>query len=104
MWPVISRDGNKLQEFEKKKCSEKSICTLNSIEILWHVDALLGNDREVIRQRLLLGNRPQRATEEWCFLRGPPMFAHATMDTATEERYFLCGPCLDVISRTISES
>jgi hypothetical protein len=31
------------------------------------------------------------------------MAAHATMNTATEERFLLCGPCLDVIGRTISE-
>jgi hypothetical protein len=24
------------------------------------------------------------------------------MDTVTEERYFLCGPCLDVLSRILS--
>jgi hypothetical protein len=30
------------------------------------------------------------------------MAAHTTMDRATEERCFLCGTCLDVISRTIS--
>jgi hypothetical protein len=32
-----------------------------------------------------------------------PMAVNVTMDTATEERCFLCGPCLDAISRTISE-
>jgi hypothetical protein len=26
------------------------------------------------------------------------------LETATEERCFLCGPCRDVISRTISDS
>jgi hypothetical protein len=31
------------------------------------------------------------------------MAAHSTRDTATEEWCFLCGPFLDVISRTISE-
>jgi hypothetical protein len=34
--------------------------------------------------------------------RSVPMAAHETMDTATEGWCFLCGPCLDVISRTIS--
>jgi hypothetical protein len=29
--------------------------------------------------------------------------AHATMDTVTEERCSLCGPCLAIISRTILE-
>jgi hypothetical protein len=33
-----------------------------------------------------------------------PMAAHATTDTATEERCFLCCPCLDVLSRTISRA
>jgi hypothetical protein len=32
------------------------------------------------------------------------MAAHATMNTETEERCFMCGPCLDVISRIISEN
>jgi hypothetical protein len=31
-----------------------------------------------------------------------PMAADATVDTTAEERCFLCGPCLDIISRTIS--
>jgi hypothetical protein len=35
--------------------------------------------------------------------RSPAMTVHATVDTATEERCFLCSSCLDVISRTISE-
>jgi hypothetical protein len=30
------------------------------------------------------------------------MAAHATMDAATEEQCFLYGPCLAVMSRTIS--
>jgi hypothetical protein len=30
-----------------------------------------------------------------------PTAAKATMDTATEERYFLCSPCRNVISRTV---
>jgi hypothetical protein len=34
--------------------------------------------------------------------RSVPMAAHATMDTATEERCFLWGPCLHVKSRKIS--
>jgi hypothetical protein len=35
--------------------------------------------------------------------RSAPMVANATMDTATEERGFLGGPCLHVTIRTISE-
>jgi hypothetical protein len=31
------------------------------------------------------------------------MAAQRTMDTAREERYFLCGPFPDVISRTVNE-
>jgi hypothetical protein len=31
-----------------------------------------------------------------------PMAAQASVNTATEDRCFLCGPCLDVTSRTIS--
>jgi hypothetical protein len=34
--------------------------------------------------------------------RSAVMAAHARMDRATEERCFLCGPCLDIISRTIN--
>jgi hypothetical protein len=33
--------------------------------------------------------------------RSAPMAEHAIMDTATKGRCFLCGPCLDVIPRTI---
>jgi hypothetical protein len=36
--------------------------------------------------------------------RSTPMADHATTDKATVQRCFLYGPCLDVISRTISES
>jgi hypothetical protein len=32
------------------------------------------------------------------------MFTSQQLETATEERCFLCGPCRDVISRTGSES
>lgn len=32
-----------------------------------------------------------------------PMVSHTTMDTVTEEWYFLRGPYLDVISRTITD-
>jgi hypothetical protein len=32
------------------------------------------------------------------------MSARQQFQTATEERYFLCGPCRNVISRTVSES
>jgi hypothetical protein len=35
--------------------------------------------------------------------RSAPMAAHETKDIAIEERYFLCGPCLDIISRTVSK-
>jgi hypothetical protein len=31
------------------------------------------------------------------------MAAHATIYTLTEERPFLCGPCLDIIRRTVTE-
>jgi hypothetical protein len=31
------------------------------------------------------------------------MDEYATIDTATEKRCSLCGPCLDIISRTVSE-
>jgi hypothetical protein len=30
------------------------------------------------------------------------MAARGTVGAATRERYFLCGPCLDVLNRTIS--
>jgi hypothetical protein len=33
-----------------------------------------------------------------------PMAAHETMDTATEELCFVCGPCLDVINWTVSRA
>jgi hypothetical protein len=32
------------------------------------------------------------------------MAAHATMDTATDERCFLYGPCLDAISSAVQKS
>jgi hypothetical protein len=32
------------------------------------------------------------------------MFAWKQLETATEEQCFLCGPCRDVINRTVSES
>jgi hypothetical protein len=63
--------------------------------ILWHVDPLLGNDRETNRQRPVNSNKGMAFSA--------PMAARATMDAATEERCFLCGPCLEVISRTSSE-
>jgi hypothetical protein len=34
--------------------------------------------------------------------RSIPMAAHSKIDTATEERCFLCGPCLDVLNRSVS--
>jgi hypothetical protein len=35
--------------------------------------------------------------------RPTPTAVHATMDRVTEELCFLCGPCLDVTRKTISE-
>jgi hypothetical protein len=48
------------------------------MSLLCQVDPLLGNDRERSRYTTVI------------------------TDTATKERYFLCGPCRDVISRTIT--
>jgi hypothetical protein len=50
----------------------------------------------LVARRHLLDSGPQ-TTEEWCFMRGP-----LSNNWTTEERFFLCGPCWDVISRAIS--
>jgi hypothetical protein len=71
---------------------------------MWHVDPLLGNDRETIKTAVTR-QRPVNSNRETVFSASFAQIAeHATMDTPTEERCFLCGPCLDVISSTIIES
>jgi hypothetical protein len=60
---------------------------------------------QTTRQQPFLGSG-QRANRLWKAVfsaRSALIAAHETIDTATEERCFQCGPCLDVISRTISE-
>jgi hypothetical protein len=57
------------------------------IIILWHVNPLLVGDSDIDDcTRTLLGNDPQTATEEWCFLNGLLI----NINTATEECYILC--------------
>jgi hypothetical protein len=68
--------------------------------------SLLGNDRETDETTAVARQRPARQWTGWKAMfsaRFAPMAAHATMDTATEERCFLCGPCLDIIGRTFSD-
>jgi hypothetical protein len=60
--------------------------------------------RPIARQRPRNRQRPLLGNGEIVFsARSAPIAAHATMDTVTEERCVLCGPCQDVISRTVSE-
>jgi hypothetical protein len=54
--------------------------------IQWHVDSLLGNDREKSKHK-------KRS-----------MFPRQQLEAATEEPGFLCDPYRDVISRTDSQS
>jgi hypothetical protein len=67
---------------------------------------LLGNGRETDETTAVARQRPARQWTGWKAMfsaRSASMAAHATMDTAKEERCFLCGPCLDVIGRAFSE-
>jgi hypothetical protein len=64
--------------------------------ILWHVDPLLGNDRE-------MNSYTTAVARQWLSSDhvGIQTDANATVATATEERRFLCGLCRGVISRTV---
>jgi hypothetical protein len=55
--------------------------------------------RPVTVQRPVNGNRGMVFS-----VRSSPMAAHATVDTATDERCFLCGLCQDVICRAVGVS
>jgi hypothetical protein len=72
---------------------------------VWHADPLLGNDRETNKYATAVTKlRPVDSNKGIVFsVRSPPMAVHATMDAATEELCFLCGPCLDITSRTINK-
>jgi hypothetical protein len=63
--------------------------------ILWHVNPLLATTaKEAPIQQPLLSNGFAKKI----------MFARQELETVTEEWRFLCGPCLDVISRAVSDS
>jgi hypothetical protein len=56
------------------------------------------------RDNSLVRQRQARQCTRWKAVfsaRSAPMAAHATINTATGERCFLCGPCIHVISRQI---
>jgi hypothetical protein len=64
------------------------------VYIMWHVDPLLGNDRE--RSSYTKAVAKQQFRKQVCF--------HGNNYTAIMEGYFLCGPCRYVIGRAVSES
>jgi hypothetical protein len=64
-------------------------CSLIVSLILWHVNLFLGND---------CGK-----SHYWVMVLQTNVFLHRKLGTATEEWCFLCTPCQDVISRTVSE-
>jgi hypothetical protein len=63
--------------------------SLLQLNIVWHGDPLLDNDREISKYT----TASQTSTFSW-----------QKLETATEERCFLCSPCRDAISGTVSES
>jgi predicted membrane protein len=68
---------------------------------------LLGDYRETNETTAVARQRSARQWTGWKTVftaLSEPMAAHSTMDTATEERCFLGGPCLYVISRAIRVS
>jgi hypothetical protein len=73
------------------------------MRVLYNVEPLLSNDSVMtpIGNRFL--TRANGLITKLFSARSAQMAAHATMDTETEGRCFLCGLCLDVISRTVSE-
>jgi hypothetical protein len=73
-------------------------------KILWHVVPLLGNDRKTIRQRLLQEKARKQQQSNCAFPWSAPVVVHATKNVDIEKGRFLYGPCLNVTSRTISES
>jgi hypothetical protein len=89
----------------KENYSEKLICALNSIKILWHIDPLLGNDHEtnnytavVTRKEHVNSNRKivlSALSADVC----PSNNGESNRGTVFSVRFVL-----DVISRTISES
>jgi hypothetical protein len=63
---------------------------------LWHTDPLLINDSKISGYTIPFARQWLNSDHM-----GIPTNAKATVDTATVGRCFLCGPCLDVISRTV---
>jgi hypothetical protein len=61
-----------------------------ALYIVWHVDPLLGNDRESSSYTTVA---KQRLCKE--------AFFHGNNCTTIMELCFLCGPCRDGISRTV---
>jgi hypothetical protein len=72
------------------------------LKILWPTDPLLGNDRETNSETTTVARQwPVRQWIGWKAMFSGwslPMAAHATVDTATEERCFQRGPCREVVS------
>jgi hypothetical protein len=78
----------------------------NIKKVLWRIDPLLGSALEINETTPVARQRPACQWNGWktaFSVRSAPMGANATMDTATDERCFVCGPCLDVITSSISE-
>jgi hypothetical protein len=53
---------------------------------------------DIVAYRPVDRQRPERQCTGWKEAFSAPIAAHVTMDTATEEQCFLCGPCRGFIS------
>jgi hypothetical protein len=78
-----SKQGPKMAVtcYRKGRLWEETLERLVCYRILWHVDSLLGNNREISKQT---------STFPW-----------QKLNYNNEERRFLCGLCRDVTSRTV---
>jgi hypothetical protein len=103
--PAEIRTGHRLRH-GSEALPPQPLCSVGGYNILWHIDQLLGNDSETNNETTAVAwQRPARQWTGWEAVfsaRTAPMVAHATMDTAKEERCFLYGPFLNVMRRTIS--
>jgi hypothetical protein len=75
--------------------------------MLFHRDKYIQYIQYIMACRPVARQRPRKKQLYnicyWVTASQTSMFAQQPLDTATEERCFMCDPCRDVINRTVSE-
>jgi hypothetical protein len=99
----------KLQEITSLLHFRFVINEVRLVNILWHVDPLLGNDREISNYTTGNGSNKFITTNngiigKWCSLRSPYDSDITQQYKNYSKRCFLCSPCRGYITRSSCDS